>query len=189
MKIVQNLSTTTCLDWIRLNNRMKIYNTISNVLKNCRKIICGQIKINSGFKPHYINVNVQFLTFQKPLFLFVSDFFICNKICSPTFRNWTSFWVKIYKALKNYFKYFKISSKLGCIIYSEIYLICLGRDTESGIKLTTATVDFCLATLQKWSGEVDVLTTSCDILIANIKRGGPKIWLQYRRACSFCFNV
>ena len=69
----------------------------------------------------------------------------------------------------------------------------VGRDTETGKGLINKLVDFCLLSLQKWSGEIEILNLSCEILIGNMRRSGPKtklialneqIWMIGEKFCS-----
>lgn len=59
-------------------------------------------------------------------------------------------------------------------VVSPSLLHAVGRDSDCGKVFLNELIDFSLETLRKWSGEQDVLDYSCGILIANMKRTGPK---------------
>ena len=67
-----------------------------------------------------------------------------------------------------------------------------GRDTPSGSDLLQNVVNFCLLSLNAWHGEEEVLNQTCDILVALMRRTGPKakivgqsgeLWQMARQFC------
>merc|ERR1711937_789258 len=67
-----------------------------------------------------------------------------------------------------------------------------GRDTPSGSELLQNVVNFCLLSLNAWHGEEEVLNQTCDILVALMRRTGPKakivgqsgeLWQMARQFC------